>query len=168
MKFIQKHQKGGVGDSIGNIFDFLNRGTSVKSNEKWSRASLRITSQSKSAAEITKLLRTEPSEAYEKGASLSRTNPQSPARQESLWVLESGLHESQPLEAHITKLLSFIERNLSVLKDLLLDCEIDLFCGFSSSNGQGGFVLTSDLLKRITVLPIDIVLDLYPPEKDEE
>ena len=39
----------------------------------------------------------------------------------------------------------------------------ELFLGFSSGNGQGGFTLPTSLLARIAALGLDITLDLYPP-----
>lgn len=137
------------------------------SDEKWSRASLRISSNTMSAAEITHTLGLKPTSSYEKGTPLSKRNPKSAVRQQSVWILESGLDSSQPLAQHIACLVALVEEKIDVLKKLLPICDIDIFCGFSSESGQGGFVLNAALLKRITAIPIDIVLDLYPPANDE-
>lgn len=132
-------------------------------NEKWSSASIRIASRSTDADRISRLLDTEPSVSYKKGLPVNSRNPGGPLRQEHLWIMESGLDTSRSLDAHLAKLVTFIEQKTEDLKRLLPDCEIGLFCGFSSGNGQGGLVLNADLLKKITAIPIDIVLDLYPP-----
>ncbi len=78
-----------------------------------------------------------------------------------MWILDSGLTDSQPLDAHIEKLISYVEQNISVLRDMLVDCEIDMWCAFTSSNGQGGFLLDARLLKRLTVIPVDIMVSIY-------
>jgi hypothetical protein len=101
----------------------------------------------------------------EKGSRLSWSNPDSSISQENYWLLDSGLADSDPLDAHVTKLVSYIEQNISALKALLTDCEIDLWCAFASGTSQGGFVLDAELLKKLTAIPINLIIDLYPPEE---
>jgi hypothetical protein len=91
-----------------------------------------------------------------------KSNPNRKIRQESSWILESGLDESEPLNLHINKLLLSIESKVERFKELMSVCDIEIFCGFSSENGQGGFVLDAELLKRMSIIPLDLVLDLYP------
>lgn len=118
-------------------------------NKKWHSASLRIVSLTMSPAEITKTLGIEPTRAYAIGTPVK-------------WILESGLDESEPLNLHINKLLLLIESKVERFKELISVCDIEIFCGFSSENGQGGFVLDAELLKRLNIIPLDLVLDLYP------
>jgi|GEM_PF-1610545 len=42
----------------------------------------------------------------------------------------------------------------------------ELFCGFSSGNGQGGDTISSGTLKRIADTGLDLSWDLYPPSLD--
>lgn len=133
--------------------------------EKWSSATLRITSKSRSVTEISRLLKTEPTRSVEKGSRLSWSNPDSAVSKENCWLLDSGLADSDPLDAHIVKLVSYIEQNVSAIKTLLVDCEIDLWCAFASGTTQGGVVLGAGLLKRLTALPLNLIIDLYPPEE---
>lgn len=132
--------------------------------DKWSTASLRIVSKSRSVIEISKQLNLTPSRTVEKGSRLSWSNPNSALSEEHRWFLDSGLPDSEPLETHIEKLLFYIEQNATEIKLLLSDCEIDLCCGFASDTSQGGLVLDATLLKRLTATPINLYLDLYPPE----
>ncbi len=138
----------------------------LEMDDKWNAASIRIFSRSMSPQEISEALNSEPTHSHKKGDPVSKRNPEGAKRNENLWVLESGIDSSEPLDGHIEKLVEIIERKLDAFKILLQKCEIDIFCGFSSENGQGGFVITSDLMKRLTIIPIDIVLDLYPHECD--
>lgn len=131
-------------------------------DNKWNSATLRISSNTISAAEITVILGVKPTNSYEKGTPVSSRNPKSLLRQESVWLLESGLDNSEPLDTHIAKLISLVEGKFDLFKELIPVCHIDIFCGFSSENGQGGFVLDAGLLKRLTAIPVDIVFDLYP------
>lgn len=130
-------------------------------NESRNSACLRISSKTLSAAEITNILKREPTRAYDKGTPFSSRNPKSRIRKESVWLLESGLESSESLDVHIEKLVLFVEENTDLLKNLLPISYIDIFCGFFSESGQGGFFLDSALLKRLTVLPIDIGFDLH-------
>jgi len=133
---------------------------------KWSAVSLCIASQALSTVEITRILDTRPHSTTEKGSPVSKRNPSGPVQQQSVWMLESGVNSNEPLETHITKLVEYIEAHRVLLEGLLSNCTIDLRCSFSSSNGQGGFVLDTLLLKRLSALPIDLIVDLYPPENE--
>jgi hypothetical protein len=134
----------------------------IETEEKWNSVALRISSKTRSVAEISRMLNMKPTRSSDKGTLTSPRNPHSKIREESMWILDSDLTDSQPLEAHITKLIGYIEQNITVLKDLLVDCEIDMWCAFASNNGQGGFLLDAKLMKRLTVIPIDIIVSLYP------
>jgi hypothetical protein len=69
---------------------------------------------------------------------------------------------------HIEQLVSFFEERSTVFEQLSQKCDFLIFCGFASANGQGGFVLNSELLVRMGKLKIDLVLDLYPdPYSDD-
>jgi uncharacterized protein DUF4279 len=85
----------------------------------------------------------------------------------SVWLLESGLGDDKPLNEHLAALLPFIESHSEEIRTLSRDCTVDLVCAFSSGNGQGGFVLEHDVLRKIGEAGLDIVLDLYPPERED-
>lgn len=127
----------------------------------WATATLRIHSRTLNAQKISALLETEPTGTKVMGERLSSHNPNSAVAESHLWRLESGLTSDRPLEDHIEKLVEFIEQKLPAFKELMKECESDLFCGYSSESGQGGFVLKSKMLKRLTAIPVDVVLDLY-------
>jgi hypothetical protein len=119
-----------------------------------------------SAAEITEALQTHPTHSHEKGMPVSTRNPSGPVRETCHWSLNySGSDEDIDIviNKHLEKMVDFIEEKQPTLNELLLKCEICLWLGFASPNGQCGFVVGSELLKRVTVLPIDIIFDLYPP-----
>lgn len=137
-------------------------------SEKWNSASICIASDSMTPQEIGNFLGLKETRSYEKGEPISRRNPGGPKRTENIWSLKSGVDESISLEFHLEKLAKLIEMKKDKFSFLLSKCQIEIFCGFSSDSGQGGFVLKSDLLKKLTKIPIDIVLDLYPPEADDD
>ena len=129
----------------------------------WSIASFRVISATLSTADITEALGLPPSGAWERGSPLSRRNPDGPRRDESVWTLESGVADSEPLDTHIMRLIEIIENNLEALKTLQPHCEFDIHCAFASENGQGGFTLESGTLLRLTLMPISLIVSLYPP-----
>jgi len=114
-----------------------------KIDQKWNSASLRIVSKTITPAGITKTLGIEPTCVYAIGIPVHKSNPSSKIaqrcearsnlRQESSWILESGLDESEPLNLHISKLLLLIESKVERFKELLSVCDIEIFCGFSSA-----------------------------------
>ncbi|MGB2603349.1 MAG: DUF4279 domain-containing protein, partial [Candidatus Sulfotelmatobacter sp.] len=81
----------------------------------------------------------------------------------SAWLLQSPLEDESDLANHLKWLLYKVEPKLHVITELSKKYKVDLFCGFSSGNGQGGFRLDSATLKRIARLGIGMCLDLYPP-----
>lgn len=134
---------------------------------KRSGAALRIYTSLLSIAEISGALATVPTDSYDKGTPVSPSNAVSPLRGEALWLLDSGLDKAQPLEAHIMRLAEYVEQKLPVVEKLLLNCEIDIFCFVASKNGQCGFALEPDLLRRLTVIPMPLVFDIYPTDDTE-
>ncbi len=140
----------------------------MKSSETWSSAALRVYSKSMSVAEISNALGTAATSSHPKGVPVSLRNPNSPIREESLWVLDSGLNHDQPLEDHIKRLVEYIEQKSSILNTLLPHCEVELFCGFSTDSGQGGFAFEPDLLKKLTILPLVLIFDIYSLGGPEE
>jgi methyl coenzyme M reductase subunit D len=85
-----------------------------------------------------------------------------------MWCLESGLDESCSVDKHIQALLSQLEGKADAINQLAEVCEMDIFCGYSSTTGQGGFVLDSKTLKDLTKFPLDLTIDLYgTPEVNE-
>jgi hypothetical protein len=133
---------------------------------KWWQASLRIISESISAAEVTARLRLEPSSAREKGFRVA-DHPNAMVLKRSVWNRRSGLASDIPLDEHLVALLDLAEpRSLELASLRQEGCTVEFFTGFSSSNGQGGITLEAALLGRLSALGIDLSLDLYPPRDD--
>lgn len=133
----------------------------MNTSEKTAAATLRIHTTVLSLEDISAALRIEPSEAFAKGERMSLRNPSSAVFEENLWSLDSWAEPRQPLEIHIQQLIDFLEQRLPEIKRLISDCDIDIFCMYSSENGQGGFTLAADVMKRLAAIPVDIVFDIY-------
>lgn len=134
-------------------------------NDHSSTAVLRIVSQKKSIEEISNILNTRPTSYCLIGQPYSQRNQNSKIREENIWLLENGLNKNESLELHIRQLLYFLKAKAEFVKELQLECEIDIVCSFSSEIGQGGFTLDHELLKDLTENSLDLVVNLYPPER---
>jgi hypothetical protein len=131
----------------------------------WSRASLRIFGESLDPDESGSALGLTASRTHLKGELLSPA--QKTLRRESGWLLQSPLSKRGNLVEHLTWLLDAIEPKRDVVRQLSSKYRIDLFCGFASVNGQGGFTLDILTLTRLAELGVPLVLDLYPPGPEE-
>ena len=138
----------------------------LSADEKWSRVSLRIFSDTLSPEQVTEALGLPPTKTHHKGDPVS-PRYKMPLRRQHGWILTSPFGGHPDLAAHLRWLLDLIEPKLVALNQLRSTCKIDLFCGFSSGNGQGGFTLDGPLLTRLAKLELNFGLDLYPPNIEE-
>jgi len=135
--------------------------THVDDNRKWSRASLRILGETLQPDQIGAALGLVATRSHIKGE--PRSKKHKAVWRESAWLLQSALGDESDLADHLKWLLDKLEPKLDVITELSKKYKVDLFCAFSSGNGQGGFGLDSATLKRIAGLGIGLCLDLYPP-----
>ena len=135
-------------------------------DSKWSKASLRIFSQTLTAEEITDRLQLTPSRSHTKG--LQKSSRVQISWKEHLWLLECPLGDESDLTRHLRWLLDKVETKADVLSNLSGDCRLDFFCGFASENGQGGFTLDPTTLARLAALKIPVSLNLHPPGPIDE
>ena len=125
------------------------------------RANISIKSKTISALEITETLKTQPTKSYEKGTPISSRNPLSKIREESVWILDSKVLEEKDLNIHIEQLICFVEERIGEFNKLKNTCNIEIFCGFFSDGKNGEVSLSPSLIKRLTIIPIDLVINLY-------
>lgn len=134
-------------------------------SEKWARASLRIFGENLVPEDISSSLNLAPTQTHLRGQ--RKSERVSVVWKHSMWLLQSPLGTEEEVPRHLEWLLGELERCATVLKELSTKFEIDFFCGFSSENGQGGFTLNAELLRRLANLGIPVTLDLYPPQVGE-
>lgn len=107
-----------------------------------------------------------PDAQFEQGSLTSPRNPSSARREHSVWIRRSGLDSDSGLEEHVAALVRLVDGCREELTRLAADCDLELYLGFGSDNGQGGCVLPARLLAEIGGLGLDLVLDLYPPASE--
>ena len=127
------------------------------------RVNIKITSKVFSAEEITNILGLKPSKSDGKGTPLSNRNPYGKLRNMSCWILESDLENANYLEEHVEHLISIIESKSEEFIFLSRDCRIEICCGIfvEEEDQQGTFSLSSQTLKRLVKIPLDIIATLY-------
>lgn len=128
---------------------------------KHTSALLRIASKTRRVEEISNILNVEPTESFDKGDIISVRSPNPSFRKEALWLFDSNIPKTALLEEHINKLIDFIKSQTNELLKLKNDCDIELYCEYTSYNGQGGFVITHNIIRELAELPIDIVINVF-------
>jgi len=134
--------------------------TPTENGDGWSRATLRIFGDALQPDEVGVALKIEASHAHLKGQERSRGRG---TWSESAWLLASPLAKKRGLDEHIRWLLERLDDKVEIVRELGRKYRIDIFCGFSSGSGQGGFTLDGATLERLAKLGVPLALDLYPP-----
>jgi hypothetical protein len=132
--------------------------------DKTTKASLRVFTGETDLEFVSRALGVKPNMQHLKGEPRSRRNPGSSVFEQSVWIYESPLPDSSELHEHLAKLLELLESKQAAI-DAVRDriASMDIFCMFSSENGQGSAELNANLLRRLADLRIDLLIDLYPP-----
>lgn len=120
------------------------------------KATLRITSKVRTLSELKGALG-EPSGGFSKGDLWGSSGR---LREQTLWAWESRSPQAATLESHLQEVLAFVD-SLEEFEQVRKDCEIDIFCMLSTTNGQGGASLPHRLMSKMAALEIDLVLDIY-------
>jgi uncharacterized protein DUF4279 len=133
-------------------------------SDKTTKASLRIFSDERDIQFLSKAFGVIPSTQHLKGEPCSKRDLQSGAFEQSVWIYESPLPDSSELHEHLTALLELLESRESAIESIRNRItSVDIFCMFSSENGQGSAEMSADLLRRLANQRIDLIIDLYPP-----
>jgi Domain of unknown function (DUF4279) len=124
------------------------------------KATLRLSSDTATAAQVTRRLGLAPSFSAECGEPITPSNP-TRLRDSCLWRLDSRLDDHQPLHRHLVDLLDQLVGKHQVLTELAVSYDIDWFCLAATDNTQGSVELPHELIARLAALPGHLVLDLY-------
>ncbi len=81
-------------------------------------------------------------------------------RRGSRWVIESGLPESEPLEAHIEAVIETVTSVSARLQEFPKHCIQSVVC-VAFSVQSSGFVLSPKLLRKISDLGLNLEYDFY-------
>jgi hypothetical protein len=152
------------------VFLYLIAGKAMEEEtRKWCRVSVRIESDALHPDAISVCLGMRPNFGGAIGDRLSPKNPKSAVRTCNIWGWNCPLPDETNPEDILEAALRWVEsRRESWLKMLASsDAVAELFVGYSSTCGQGGFCLPPAMLQRMAELRLHLGLDLYPPELPE-
>jgi hypothetical protein len=125
---------------------------------------MRILSRTVAPGEISDRLGITPDRQFDRGSLMSPRSRTSARRDRNVWIRRSGLSDESDLADHVRALVELVGGRREELARLSADCDLELFLGFGSENGQGGCLLPAGLVAEVGALGLDIRLDLYPPE----
>lgn len=137
----------------------------INSSHSRIMVTLRIGSKTRTVAEISKLLRTVPTRSVEKNELLSPRSPNSARAQDFLWFLQAPYSANESAEKHFAFILSFLELHEDALRLIAQDAYMDIWVFVSSKSGRAELLIDHQRIMAISRLPVDIVFDLYPPQK---
>jgi hypothetical protein len=129
---------------------------------KWFRASLGIWGEALRPDEITSQLDLKPTRIHIRGERKSSRVPL--LWKDSYWSLDCPINSESDPSDHLRWLLDVLEPKSAMVREISARFRVEIWCGFSSENGQGGFTMDANTLQRIANLGIPMTLDLYPPE----
>jgi hypothetical protein len=89
--------------------------------------------------------------------------------QSNVWVYRYTEMDDLTFSQQLLEFITRLEDRADAVRHLVARPGVtaELFLGFSSGNGQGGFTLPASLLTRVVALGLDLTLDLYPPTADK-
>ena len=121
------------------------------------QVSFRISEPHLIPEEVTKNLNLRPDHVHRQG-DFPKANPKYSVYKHGMWLLKSKLSEEQPLETHLDSLLSILEPNRPYIQLLSQSASVDFYCILYA---QGGFQLSSRILKRISALEAVLGVVVY-------
>ena len=133
-------------------------------DEKWHRVSLRFLGDDLDLAAVTSALGLKPDVTGRIGEDIAG-NPRYAIYETNVWVYRYTEMDNLTFSSHLSEFITRLEDRSEAVRYLVARPGVtsELFLGFSSGNGQGGFTLPASLLARIAALGLDVTLDLYPP-----
>jgi hypothetical protein len=129
----------------------------------WGSATFRVLSKTLSSERIAAEFETLPTTIARKGEPVSKRSTSAGARTDSLCSYQSPHSDTSPLQDHLGWVVAFCADHASAIRRLAGECTFDVWIGYGSEHGQGGFVLPSANLAILGELGIDLFVDLYAP-----
>jgi len=137
-------------------------------DEKWYRVSLRFLGDDLDLAAVTSALGLKADVTGRIGEHIG-DNPRYATYETNVWVHCYTENDSLTFNDQLSEFITRLEGRGRAVRELAARPGVtaEVFLGFSSGNGQGGFTLSASLLTRITSLGLNVTLDLYPPTVHE-
>jgi hypothetical protein len=128
----------------------------------WVTSTLRVTSATATADELTAALGMNPTEAHERGTLASPRNPRSQRRQRAVWLVDSSVPDEAPLADHLRWAVELGERIRARADGLPDDWSGDIVIGWTPERDQESVYLDAELLAALARTSFNVALSLYP------
>jgi hypothetical protein len=132
-----------------------------------SRLTFIIQSEVLAADEISERMGLQPTNVVEKGAPISRRNPDAGQRRHTTWELASGLPEDAELTAHLEALLPLFEPRSSALRQIQGTGATAFWSCFVTAKPMGNMVwFEPAVLSRLGEVGAALEFDIYDSDDD--
>ena len=119
--------------------------------------------------EITALLGVPPTDAVVKGQEIvGRKTGRVWIAKSGMWQLQAADREPEDMNGQIQEILSQVTTDLAIWRSLASRFQIDLFCGLFLRTGNEGLTLSPESLYALGARGIEMGLDIYSGDDDEE
>lgn len=124
-------------------------------------ASLRIAGDDLVPADITRLLKKEPTAAYARGDQFHTPLGGVVTRRSGMWQLSAEDTEPEDLDKQVSELLSQTTSDLLVWHELSRRFRVDLFCGWFMGSSNEGVAISPSTMVALGSRRIVLSLDIY-------
>jgi hypothetical protein len=135
---------------------------------RWVKLTLRFASGTLPAERIESAIESKATMTANVGDPVSARSPAAGTQKQALCIFNCPVSTDAPLDEHVKWLDKFLEQHRSGMESIADQCSVDVHISFSSGSGQGGFAIPSESLLALGRLKADLLVDLYPPENDDE
>lgn len=119
--------------------------------------------------EITALLGVSPTDAHVKGQELvGRKTGRVRIAKSGMWRLEASDREPEDMEGQIREILDQTSGDLGVWQRIGKKYQVDLFCGLFLGGSNEGLTLSPQSLRALGERGIELGLDIYSGEDEDE
>jgi len=129
---------------------------------------LRISGDDLVPDEITKLLGASPTLSYRKGDIVRKNAKHVRIAKFGFWSLSASDREPEDMDGKIHEILSKLTDDLAVWRSITKRYEADLCCGLFMRVSNEGLSISAASLEALGVRGIELGLDIYGGDEDED
>jgi ribosomal protein L19 len=133
------------------------------------KAQIRIHGDDLDPNEITALLCCEPTKSHCKGdVKIGSSTGKEYVKKSGMWSLDAAETAQQDLDKKILDLLDQLTDDVQVWRNINSRFSVEAFCGLFMERSNEGLSISASTLVRMADRGIELQLDIYGPEFDED
>lgn len=133
-----------------------------------STVTLRVFDDRLDPAEITQLLRCEPSHAWKRGEVRQRTSCGAINSRTGIWLLEATKRQNTTVDEKINEVLHRTESTLEAWEAVKRSGTADIYCGVFLDSDNEALQLSSETIGKLASRGLNLWLDIYGSEDRED